>query len=147
MKNNLKNMLKSKFLKPFGATALAFLFANTAFAQTPAPAEGHAMVDVLLYVSYAATVFAALAAFILPFIKTTGNTKGLIQTGIITAVLLVVFAISYGVSGDEVGKVHQAFNIGAGGSKLIGGVLIMTYIMTFGTVGLALLAWVKGLVS
>ena len=143
----MKNILKNRFLKPSGATAMVFLCANTAFAQAPTAGADNPLVDVLLYVSYGATVFAMLAAFILPFIKTTGDTKGLLQTGIITAVLLVIFAISYGVSGDEVGKVHQAFNIGASGSKLIGGVLIMTYVMTFGTVGLALLAWVKGLVS
>lgn len=140
-------MLKNRFLKPFGATAIAFLISNTAFAQTPAAGGGNVMVDVLLYVAYAATIFAMLAAIILPFVKSTGDTKGLMQTGIIAGVLLVIFAISYAVSGNEVGKIHQAFNIGAGGSKLIGGVLIMTYIMTIGSVLLALAAWVKGLVS
>ena len=147
MKNNLKSMLKNRFLKPFGATAIVFLCANTAFAQAPTAGSDGPLVDILLYISYAATVFAALAAIILPFFKTTGDTKGLMQTGIITAVLLVIFAISYAVSGDEVNKIHQTFNISAGGSKLIGGVLIMTYIMTFGTIGLALAAWVRGLVS
>ena len=143
----MKNMLKNRFLKPFGATAIAFLISNTAFAQAPTAGQGNPMIDILLYLSYAATIFAMVAAVVLPFIKSTGDTKGLMQTGIIAAVLLVIFAISYAVSGDEVGKIHQVFNISAGGSKFIGGVLIMTYVMTVGSIVLALAAWVKGLVS
>ncbi len=140
-------MIKSKFLKPFGATVIAFLISNNVFAQAPTAGQGNPMIDVLLYLAYAATIFAMVASVVLPFIKSTGDTKGLMQTGIIAGILLVIFAISYAVSGDEVNKIHQTFNITAGGSKFIGGVLIMTYVMTVGSILLALAAWVKGLVS
>lgn len=97
------------------------------------------MIDFGLYLSYGLVALAAIGAFLVPLVLTimNGNLKGLMKIGIGLIVILVVFGISYAISGDEVTPRYELFDIDAGASKQIGGALIMTYIfMTVAFVGM-----------
>lgn len=80
-----------------------------------------------LILSYIMFIVALLLALVLPLIY--GNRKGLLSSLIWVGILAVLFVIGYALSGDEVTLKYSAFNITAFGSKMIGGVLIMMYIM------------------
>jgi NADH:ubiquinone oxidoreductase subunit 6 (subunit J) len=55
----------------------------------------------------------------------------LIKTGLGVVAILVVFAIAYVLSGNEVTEQYRQFNVGPGGSKLIGGGIITVYLLFF----------------
>lgn len=84
--------------------------------------------DILIYLSYALIVIAALGAVILPLIKSLDDPKGLLKAGIGVGILLGVFVIGYIISDNEVNNVYTKFDVDASASKLIGGVLITTYV-------------------
>ena len=92
------------------------------------------MVDTLLYISYALIFFAAVFAVVLPLVKTTGQKGALMKTGMGVLALVVVFLIGWAISGNEVLARYAEFDVGAGLSKLIGGFLIMTYILVIGAI-------------
>lgn len=85
--------------------------------------------DIVLYIGYGLVILAAAGSILLPLINSIGNPKSLIGTGIGIAVLVVVFGISYAVSGNEVTEVYKEFDVDASGSKTIGGMLTMMYIL------------------
>jgi hypothetical protein len=89
------------------------------------------MIDFILYVGYALLVVAALSSLILPLINAIGNPKTLIKTGAGIVILLIIYGISYALSGNEVTEVYAKFGVGAGASKTIGGVLTMMYLLLF----------------
>lgn len=91
-------------------------------------------IDIGLYLSYALTVIAIVAAIVLPLVKSLDDPKSLVKTLISFGVLLVIFLVCYALSGNEVTKLYEKFGVGETGSKIIGGSLIMTYLMFIVTV-------------
>ncbi len=87
------------------------------------------MIDTMLYVSYALLIGCAIAAIVLPLIGSLGNPQSLMRGGIGVAFLLVVFFIGYAISGNEVTPLFARQGVDAGLSKLVGGALIMFYVM------------------
>ena len=85
--------------------------------------------DIFLYIGYALTFLAAAGAVILPLISSLGNPKSLMGTGIGVAALLILFGISYALSGSEVTDIYREFDVDASGSKTIGGMLTMMYLL------------------
>ncbi len=106
----------------------AFLLSFGAFAQGE-EGGGNAVVDVMLWISYIMIIVAAVAAVVMSFLKTTGDKSGLVKSGIMLGVILVLFIIGYVLSGSEVTAVYQNFGVTEGRSKFIGGMLITTYLM------------------
>ncbi len=97
------------------------------------------MIDFGLYLAYGLVVLATIGAFLVPLVLTfvNGNLKGLMKGAVGLVVILVVFGVSYAISGDEVTRRYELFDIDAAASKKIGGALIMTYIfMTIAVVGM-----------
>ncbi len=86
-------------------------------------------VNIALYVSYLLVILAALGAIVLPLINSLGNPKSLVKSLIGVAALGVLFLVSWGVSGDEVTAVYTKFDITSTSSRVIGGVLITTYLL------------------
>ncbi|GAA5027686.1 hypothetical protein GCM10011506_16160 [Marivirga lumbricoides] len=86
-------------------------------------------VNIVLYVSYLLVILAALGAIVLPLINALGNPKSLLKSVLGIAAIGVIFLISWSVSGDEVTAVYTKFNITSTSSKVIGGVLITTYLL------------------
>ncbi|UXP30857.1 hypothetical protein N6H18_10885 [Reichenbachiella agarivorans] len=91
-------------------------------------------IDVALYISYTLTILAALAAIIFPLINSISDPKSMVKAGAGLAALVIVFLISWAISGSEVLPAYAEFEVGASLSKFIGGLLTMMYILT----GLAL---------
>lgn len=88
--------------------------------------------DIMLYVSYAMVVFAAIVAVLLPLIKSLDDPKGLMKTGLAIVGILVLFFICFSISGSEVlPKFESApFFLTPQMSQLVGGCLITTYVLT-----------------
>jgi hypothetical protein len=87
-------------------------------------------IDIALYLSYALTILAGLAAIAFPLINSVGDPKTLTKSGIGLGALLLVFLISWAISGSEVTALYTEFEVGASLSKFIGGILIMMYVLT-----------------
>jgi len=87
------------------------------------------IVDIMLYGAYLLVIVAALGAIVLPLINALGEPKKLLKSVLGVVVIGVVYLIGWGVAGDEVNAKYIAFDITSTSSKVIGGVLITTYIL------------------
>ena len=86
-------------------------------------------IDLILYLGYGLVLICALAAIILPTINALSDPSSLVKSGIGLGGLVVVFLISWGISGNEVLASYADFGVDAGLSKFVGGSLIMMYLM------------------
>jgi hypothetical protein len=86
------------------------------------------LINIGLMVTYALIGIAVISVVVLPLIKAIDNPKTLIGTAIGLGVLLVVFGISYAISGDEVLPRYVTQNVGPGISKFVGGLLTTMYL-------------------
>jgi len=86
-------------------------------------------VDIAFYITYALLLVGVLAAIFLPLISAFGEPKSLIKSGIGIGALLLLYLIGYAISGAEVTERYADFGVGESASKLIGGSLIMMYLI------------------
>lgn len=90
---------------------------------------GNAVADWFIPLSYVLVGFAMIAAILLPLVYTvTQDPKSLVKIAASLGVLVVVFFICYAFAGNTPVKTTDV-EMGEVGSKYIGGVLIMTYVM------------------
>jgi hypothetical protein len=87
------------------------------------------MLDLGLYVFYGLLFIAVAAALIFPLLNSFKHPKDLVGTGIAVAIILVLFGISYGLSGSELSRNAMSFGLSETASKMIGAGLIMFYIV------------------
>ncbi|MGM0580368.1 MAG: hypothetical protein ACQETL_06800 [Bacteroidota bacterium] len=87
------------------------------------------IVDIMLYGSYLLVIVAALGAIVLPLINALNNPKSLIKSVLGVVIIGVVYLVGWGISGDEVTAKYIQFDITSTSSKVIGGVLITTYLL------------------
>lgn len=87
------------------------------------------MEDFGLYVGYGLLLIAVGAALVLPLMNALKSPKDLMKSLMGLGALLVVFLVSYGLSGSEVTAKYIAQGVGEGSSKLIGAGLTMFYIV------------------
>ncbi|MEQ9378356.1 MAG: hypothetical protein RIG68_24405 [Imperialibacter sp.] len=87
-------------------------------------------IDIALIGSYILVGIALLAAIILPLINALDDLSSLAMSAVGILILLVIFGLGYVISGDEVTAVYTKYNVDAGLSKLVGGSLIMMYLLT-----------------
>ncbi|CAD5278303.1 MAG: hypothetical protein ACMVP2_02240 [Imperialibacter sp.] len=87
-------------------------------------------IDIALIGSYILVGIALLAAIILPLINALDDLSSLAMSAVGILILLVIFGLGYAISGDEVTAVYTKYNVDAGLSKLVGGSLIMMYLLT-----------------
>ena len=88
--------------------------------------------DIMLYATYLLAVVGTILSIVMPLIKSLDDPKGLMKSGLGVLGLVALFFICYALSGNEVlAKFEGApFNLTPGMSQLIGGMLVMTYILT-----------------
>ena len=89
------------------------------------------MEDIGLYVGYGLLLIAVVAAVILPLINAFKSPKELLKSAMGLGALVVLFLISFGLSGSEVTAKYTAQGVGESSSKLIGAGLTMFYIVFF----------------
>lgn len=87
-----------------------------------------------LYIAYLLFAISLIAGIVLPLIKSLQSPKDLIKSAAGVVLLVVVFLVAYGMSGDEVTLSTAAYGVTPSSSKLIGGGLITLYIIFFGAV-------------
>lgn len=87
-------------------------------------------IDIALIGSYILVGVAIVAAVILPLINSLSDLSTLAKSGVGILILLVLFGISYAIAGDEVTAVYTKYKVDAGVSKMVGGSLIMMYLLT-----------------
>lgn len=92
------------------------------------------MLDIGLYVFYVLLFIAIAAAVIFPLIHSIKNPSTLGKSAIGIGVIVVLFVISYALSGSEVNIRTAAAGISGSTSKLIGAGLIMFYITLIGSI-------------
>jgi hypothetical protein len=101
------------------------------------------MLDFGLYTFYALLLIAVASAVIFPLVNSIKEPATLIKTGLGVAGIVVLFVISYALSGSEVNVRAAAAGVTESGSKLIGAGLIMFYI----TLVLSILALIYSEIS
>jgi hypothetical protein len=87
------------------------------------------MLDIGLYVFYVLLFIAVAAAVIFPIINSIKEPAALIRTSIGIAIILVLFGISYGLSGSTLSRNAIAIGLTEANVKLISAGLIMFYIV------------------
>lgn len=91
-------------------------------------------VNIMLYVTYALFVVATLSAIVFPIITIVGDVKKAKRALFGVGAVAVVFLFSYLVSDGTVLESYAKYNVTAGISRLVGAVLIMTYILGIGAI-------------
>ncbi|MEK6780504.1 MAG: hypothetical protein AABY93_02290 [Bacteroidota bacterium] len=90
--------------------------------------------DVGIYACYVLLVVTVIVAVVFPLIHILKNPKGLVKSGMGVGGLLILFIISYSLSGSEVTIKYTTMGVGESGSKFIGAGLIMFYIILIATI-------------
>ncbi len=85
--------------------------------------------DAGLYIAYVLFFVALGSAIVLPLINAIKNPAGLLKSLLGVGALVVLFVVSYALSGDEVSAKAASLGVDAGGSKLIGAGLILFYVV------------------
>lgn len=91
--------------------------------------ENTTWIDIMLYVSYFLVAAAAIAAIVLPLIKSLNDPRSLITMGAGIVGIVVLFLIAYAISDNEVLPAYAREGVGPTESKLIGGTLITMYML------------------
>ncbi len=93
--------------------------------------------DIFLYLGYTLVIVATIAAIFLPLVSAFGNPQSLLKSGIGVLFIIALYFISYAFSGSEVTIEYSKFDVGPELSKIVGGTLIMAYLLLgFAIVGI-----------
>ncbi len=92
------------------------------------------ILDIGMYAVYVLLFITVITALAFPLLQITQNPKNLVKSGIGVAGLVVLFIISYALSGSEVTIKYTTMGVGESGSKLIGAGLIMFYVILIATI-------------
>ena len=94
--------------------------------------------DIFLYLGYTLVIIAAVAAIVLPLINALGNPQSLLKSGLGVLAIVALYFIAYAFSGSEVTQQYSKYEVGPELSKIVGGTLIMAYLLLgFAIVGIA----------
>lgn len=91
-------------------------------------------INILLYLTYALIGVATVAAIIFPILTVVGDARKAKKTLIGIGSVAVVFVLSYAISDGTVLDSYLKYNVTEGVSKMVGAVLIMTYILGIGAI-------------
>lgn len=92
------------------------------------------LINIGIYITYILFAIAILALIVFPFYFMFTNFKKA-KGGLLSILgLVVIFVLSYLVAPADQGVFYENFGIGPGASKLIGGGLILTYLIFFGVI-------------
>lgn len=87
------------------------------------------MIDIGLYITYLFFFIAIAAAVVFPLMQAAKHPKDLGKSAVGIGILVVIFVISYSISGSELSAKAVALGVGEGSSKLIGAGLTMFYVV------------------
>lgn len=97
-------------------------------------------------VIFALGALSIATAVAFPIAYMVSHPKSAVRTFIGVGLVLALFGIGYAISGNEITLAYEAVDFTSeGGSKLIGGSLIMMYLMIVAVIGVTVFAEVKSL--
>lgn len=85
--------------------------------------------DIFLYLAYSLVIIAAVSAILLPLISAIGNPQSLLKSGLGIIAIVACYFLAYALSGSEVTLEYSEFDVTPELSKLVGGTLIMAYLL------------------
>ena len=88
------------------------------------------IIEIFLYVTYLLVGVAVLAAVVLPLMNAAGNPKALLRSGMGIVGLVVLFFVGYALSSGDLLQTSMDRGVTSSGQKMIGGLIILTYILT-----------------
>ncbi len=88
------------------------------------------LINIGIVVTYILLFVSVAGAILFPVVQTFGNLKKAKSSLIGIGIALALFLISYAVSPAETGPFYEKFGISPTFSKVIGGGLVATYIIT-----------------
>jgi hypothetical protein len=91
-------------------------------------------INILLYLTYALIGIATVAAIVFPILAVAGDARKAKKTLVGIGSVAVVFVLSYAISDGTVLDSYLKYNVTEGVSKMVGAVLIMTYILGIGAI-------------
>ena len=91
------------------------------------------MLDFGLYFFYVLLAISVIAAIVFPILHAIKSPKNLVHSLIGIGILVVVFGLSYALSGSEVTAKNLSLGVTETTSKLIGAGLIMFYFALIGS--------------
>jgi hypothetical protein len=100
-----------------------------------------------LVVCYIVFAIAAIASIGMPILHAIKNPQGLIKALIGIVGLVVLFGISYALSGSEVTAKAASLGIDASSSRLIGAGMILFYFVLIASAVLAIYSLIKDIIS
>jgi hypothetical protein len=100
-----------------------------------------------LIVCYILLAVALASSVGMPILHAIKNPQGLVKALIGIVALLVLFGLSYAISGSEVTAKAASLGIDASSSRMIGAGMIMFYIILFFSAVLAIFSLVKDIIS
>jgi hypothetical protein len=100
-----------------------------------------------LIVCYVFFGVAVLTSIAMPIINAIKNPAGLLKALIGVVGLVVLFGVSYALSGSEVSMKAAAVGVDASGSRMIGAGMIMFYIILLASVILVIYSLIKDIIS
>ncbi len=86
------------------------------------------MLDFSLYLLYALVGIAAVAAVVFSLLNIVTKPGGLVRAAIGVGALVVLFFVSYALSGSDLTAAQRATGLTENAAKMIGAALIMFYI-------------------
>ena len=86
------------------------------------------LIDIGLFASYILLFIAVGASIVLPLLHAVKSPKTSVKPAIALGGMVVVFAISYMLSGSEVTQIQAAHGVNETSSKMIGAGLTMFYL-------------------
>jgi hypothetical protein len=101
------------------------------------------MLDAGLWITYIMFILALAGMAVFSLINMLSDVKKAKGTLMGIAVLVVLFIISYAISSDEVLPKYEQLGIDAGSSKMIGGWLILLYIVGAATFIIAIVSEIR----
>ncbi len=97
------------------------------------------IIEIFLYLTYLLIGVAVVAAVVLPLINVAGNPKALMRSGMGILGLIVLFFVGYALSSGDLLPTSVENGVTSSGQKMIGGLIILTYILTvIAVLGIAL---------
>ena len=87
------------------------------------------LINIGIWAAIIMVVIAALASIVLPLVNAIGHPKSLLKTGIGIVIIVALFLITWSIADNEVTAKYLNFGVNDNISKLIGGSLLLMYVL------------------
>ncbi|MGF1635941.1 MAG: hypothetical protein ACFCUU_02625 [Cyclobacteriaceae bacterium] len=91
-------------------------------------------IDIFIYGAYTLIILATVSAILLPLINAVSNPSSLVKGFVSIAALGILFVLAYVLASSEVTPIYAKFSVGPELSKMVGGMIGLSYLLLLGAV-------------